>query len=219
MQIRTINSFGDYIDFVKECEKRASIFRGVTDVDYELIPTIGRKELRGNFQGRERRIIRLFQESAIPYLNYHPRNNWEWLALGQHHGLPTRLLDWTTNPLVAAYFAVEKQYQNDSAIYVSFGRKTVNTVEETDPFSVTEVMRYRPPHVSERIIAQAGLFTVHVAPRESYGNDDIIKIIIPNKIRKDLKHVLYKFGVSRKSLFPGIDGIAEDIGWLNTLDY
>ncbi len=215
----TIKSFQEFLEFVKSSEDRATIFRGVTDENYELMPSIGRRQFKGSLETRERRIFKLFKESSIPFLDRLPSNDWEWLALGQHHGLPTRLLDWTTNPLVAAYFAVEKKHAGNSAIYVRFRSATVDTEKYADPFAIHKVLRYRPPHVSDRIIAQGGLFTVHNQPQLAYDDDKVTKLIVVNEARRDIKHLLYKFGISRKFLFPGLDGIASDIDWLNSTSY
>jgi type I restriction enzyme M protein len=50
-------------------------------------------------------MLEKFKREAIPYLTIKPNDDWDWLALAQHHGLPTRLLDWTQNPLVAVGIA------------------------------------------------------------------------------------------------------------------
>jgi hypothetical protein len=211
-----VSTFADLHEFATENDN--FIFRGVTDAKrHTLMPSVGRRVPRGTTQAAfEKRIFRLFKERALPHLDFHPRNQWEWLALAQHHGLPTRLLDWSYNPLVACYFAVEKQFDGDSAIYAFDARNTVDTEKdlESSPFTVSEVVKYRPPHITQRITAQSGCFTCHPYPERQMTFSPRMKLgVIPNAARKEFKRDLYKFGVNASILFPGLDGLAKEIDW------
>ena len=88
-------------------------------VDFELIPKIGRRRKGGQqlSTSSEKYVLKLFKQRTIPHLIRGPADEWEWLSLAQHHGLPTRLLDWTRNPLVALYFAVVESHEGDGAVY------------------------------------------------------------------------------------------------------
>jgi hypothetical protein len=197
---------------------KSLLFRGVQDSRYQLVPSIGRRTLIGDSSPTrvEKRILRLFKESALPHLGFTPRTDWEWLAVAQHHGLPTRLLDWTTNPLVAIYFATEFPHEGSSRIFVYSGRETVDQDARPDPFSVRSVLRFRPPHLDSRVIAQGSTFTIHPSPRSPFDSKDVSYVDIPLASRRDLRRKLFKIGVSRKTLFPGLDGLAQDLDWLHT---
>ena len=221
MRTVTINSFAELHDLVVNTKRMRTIFRGVGKASYRLIPSLGRVQSadKSSPDAIEKRMLHLFKEGAWPYLAQPPGNEWEWLALAQHHGLPTRLLDWTTNPLVAVYFAVEKEGDDDSAIWAFSRTETVNLEKEKDPYSVGEVKRVRPPHVTAGILAPSALHTIHPNSREELATGHCEQWIIPAASRRELKRLLYKYGISRRTLFPGLDGVAEDAAWLQTTRY
>lgn len=91
-------------------------FRGVSDVAYGLESTLQR--LGGQFDRLEPHIIRGFQKYA--HLEMREESSiWNWLSLAQHHGLPTRLLDWTYSPYVALHFVTDHtdKFDRDGAIW------------------------------------------------------------------------------------------------------
>lgn len=213
-----ISSFDDFHNAIQQLGHRTVIYRGVTELSHKLIPKIGRykKFQPSTVEKHEKRILSLFKQQALPYLTYIPSNEWEWIALAQHHGLPTRLLDWSRNPLVAAYFAVEKEHNGDSLIYAYINNKMISTETYKDPFARREIGRFIPNHITRRITAQAGVFTIHPEPKNALNSTNIFRIIVRRSFRGELKHILYNYGIYRASLFPDLDGLAKHIEWMRT---
>jgi hypothetical protein len=213
-----ITDVSDLLSLLGQWKGKPSIFRGMARVDDLLIPSIGRcpPPKVHTREKAEQRIFRRFKERVLPYLTFLPRDDWEWLAVAQHHGLPTRLLDWSRNPLVALYFAVERDLNEDSAIYVFSHGAIVDKDADPDPFAVKRVLRFQPPAISDRIVQQAGLFTVHPSPEIPLADPKLTKARIPSAARRELKRELFKLGISRGSLFPGLDGAVADITWEGT---
>lgn len=216
-----ISSFESLHAAVTAQAEAVVIFRGVKDIGFELRPKIGRfpkfaKLTPDEMEKEERTMLRLFRERAWPSVAGRHSTDWELLALAQHHGLPTRLLDWTRNPLVAAYFAVESAHNGESAIYAFRHDKFINIDSTPDPFKRKSVGKFIPNHITPRITAQAGVFTVHPDPRDAIASKDIDRWIIPNKYRNKLKSELNKYGINAASLFPDLDGLSKHIEWVRT---
>jgi hypothetical protein len=107
-------------------------------------------------------------------------------------------------------------YDGDSAIYAYVNSKFINTDDNSNPFTRTTVGRFIPRHITPRVTAQSGIFTVHPSPKEPFVGSSVRKLVIKQSFRRDLKAVLYKYGIHRASLFPGLDALAEHIEWLRT---
>jgi len=215
---KTVQTFDELHRALEPYSARLTIFRGLTSVDYSLVTSLGRMKwfIPMPVKHQERIMFDKFKQRAIPVLEFEPQNEWDWLTLAQHHGLPTRLLDWTINPLVATYFAVEDgSFAGDSVVYAVNGLKRVDISQQFDPFSLRRVMRFVPRHITRRLTVQAGLFTVHPHPDMPFnGCDGLERIVIRASARRALKKTLYWYGIHRASWFPDLDGLCSHLKWL-----
>jgi FRG domain len=138
------------------------------------------------------------------------------MVLAQHFGLPTRILDWTENPLVALYFSVgeNSEFHHDGTLYsYHHGTREIDIESLSDPFVIKQTELVRPPHLDQRIIAQQSVFTAEPPHLTKGGRQksDLRYWYVSANHKKDLRIELKKLGISESSLFPGLASLAAEI--------
>jgi hypothetical protein len=105
MKTTEINSVQDLIEALEadnDGYPGFTWYRGHAEASWALVPGY----YRLNNAPSESTLIKRFKQSAAMLISATPKDSFDWLFLMQHYGVPTRLLDWSENPLVALYFAV-----------------------------------------------------------------------------------------------------------------
>lgn len=208
MKIVTIASGREIPDFIEHA-LCCSNYRGVTEANYQLIPSIGR--FSNYSRNLEIHIMHEFRLLARPHFPDIERSAWEWLFLAQHYGLPTRLLDWTESPLTALYFASLGTKQCDFAVY-GIERGIYDAYSSNDsPFSISKNFFLIPPHVDRRITAQCSVFSIHSAPNVPWEHPELIQFRFSGTRRMDIQNELRMLGIMHRTQFPDVHGVVSDI--------
>jgi hypothetical protein len=214
-----------------------TLYRGQKE-DWPLEPKLSRVNQRnsGKRTDLENDLMRDFRNQALGLLEVSPTSEWDWLALAQHHGLATRLLDWTTNAMVALWFAVREPAravvkggpEPHGVVWVFNAKKSDHAQTEagSDPYSHMGIKVFRPRHVTRRIVAQSGWFTIHgfedstgkfaVLPGTKRKTSRLARITIPWASFGNIREELARMGVGHAAMFPDLDGLCADILWNHT---
>jgi FRG domain len=193
------------------------VFRGHLQ-SWPLKPSIGRSD--GYSKARELQLFNEFKRVARPLVDRSKLDSdWDWLFLAQHHGLPTRLLDWTSNPLIAIYFACQPSAhgkRNGQIIAVNIDDVGMYSEGEFNegPFGIQETRFMFPTVVAPRIAAQRGLFSVHHTPDKSLRlREKTVRFEIESGDKEAFLEFLFGMGVDAAMVMADLDGISANLAW------
>lgn len=209
-------------------------WRGQSSVKYALVPGVYRAN-RGT-RGEQNLCLRFRQYAQTRHDNCPQQDDFcSWLFLAQHYGLPTRLLDWSESPLVALFFAANANPSLDASLYVLHPREMnrttngdhtlvpVTSAPATDLFrgafddriTKKRTIAVLSHELDNRMLVQQGTFTLHGSRqdlRELDKREMLIRTFtVSAESKTNIIEELASLGVRRRTLFPDLANLADDL--------
>jgi hypothetical protein len=241
----SISSWSEFVFLTAELDGWA--FRGQQDARWALLSSLSRYleafiPDQSTWRTREERSIRIFRRKAHNYLSDSGvlDNDLRCLALMQHHGAPTRLLDFTKSAFVAAFFAMENAV-TDAAVFALNTPKLWNATPFRSPTLSRDAIDPRrkgnfenyflqndnqviwigePTEMDKRLVAQSGTMVVpgvldkslnEILDQYPSQGTLIKKIVLPRHMRDEAMKALYRMNITNATLFPDLDGLARSM--------
>lgn len=242
MADKKITSISDMIKELRtvcDTKRGPAWYRGHADASWKLQPNFDRLQRTS----KETELLSRFRQNANLLLSQAPAlpNDFGWMFLMQHYGVPTRLLDWSESPLVALYFAIvdknPKTLAKDAALWILYpmelnAHSTAEQVyipsfedEWLANYSVTQYSKGKDNGIlpigaiatrnNPRIQAQLGVFTISHRKKtpieEIEKGKHCIKLIIPKEAKQKLNDELRILGITKFQIFPELASIGESL--------
>jgi len=219
-KVLTLSKFVSLCDGQDLFHLKAPLFRG-QGKRRNLLPSICRDQPEVLCVERERKMLRQFRLQGASLLT--PKlTDLELLVVAQHFGMKTRLLDWSTNPLAALWFACTSRQAGDVYVYVLDADTFQDEdIYEEDPFSHAETLVFQPRLDNPRVLAQNGWFSLH---RYSHSNECFVPLenqsqmrdklsewVIPGPERMFILNTLSRMGVDDRTMYPGLEGLGRSL--------
>lgn len=205
-----IHLIADYLRLVGDQKHSWFMYRGHACSDWEARPSIERAGAKGiaNYP-----TLRTFTQFARPFVSILPQTDLEWLVLAQHQGIPTPLLDWTLNPLVALYFACLEPADRDGSV-LSLHFNSMYRLEHTlyvNPFEAGNEFEgfalLSGKGLNARSTAQNSVMTLHRASKDApRGPTSYLEVVhelirVPASMKASYRRGLLALGLDAAVLF------------------